>query len=100
MFSIFSPGLAGIAKRENYVSDGVLLRSLARGDANLILRNILYRLSGSPERWSNFLSDLTEVFPGIEIAIAFIKSTSEFIEVVNKHAIHAVPPELPGTAVL
>jgi hypothetical protein len=43
-FSIFSPGLAGIAKREEYVSDGVLLRTLARGDANLVLRNILLRL--------------------------------------------------------
>jgi hypothetical protein len=50
-FSIFSPGLAGISKRETYVSDGVLFRTLARGDANLVLRNILLRLSGS-DAWA------------------------------------------------
>ena len=31
-YSIFSPGLAGVSRTENYVSDGVLLRALARGD--------------------------------------------------------------------
>ena len=41
-FSVFSPGLAGIAKTEHYVSDGVLLRMIARGDANLVLRNISF----------------------------------------------------------
>ena len=33
-YSVYSPGLAGIARSENYVSDGILLRALARGDAN------------------------------------------------------------------
>lgn len=46
-FSVFSPGLAGIAKQEVLVSDGVLLRTIARGDSNLVLRNILYRLQGT-----------------------------------------------------
>ena len=32
-FTVFTPGLAGISKREQYVSDGVLLRTIARGDA-------------------------------------------------------------------
>lgn len=48
-FSVFSPGLAGVSRTENYVSDGVLLRTLARGDANLVLRNILYRLKKKSE---------------------------------------------------
>ena len=65
-FSIFSPGLAGIAKAENYISDGVLLRTLARGDANLILRNILLRLWGT-EQWNLFFQDLHEIFPGVDI---------------------------------
>jgi predicted ATP-dependent endonuclease of OLD family len=34
-FTIYSPGLAGIARHETYMSDGVLLRTIARGDANL-----------------------------------------------------------------
>lgn len=44
-YTIYSPGLAGIARSETFISDGVLLRTIARGDANLVLRNILLRLS-------------------------------------------------------
>ena len=43
-YSVFSPGLASVARAETLVSDGVLLRALARGDANAFVRNILYRL--------------------------------------------------------
>lgn len=56
-YSIYSPGLAGVSRTENYVSDGVLLRALARGDANLVLRNILYRLKQKFE-WRLFENDL------------------------------------------
>jgi len=82
------------------VSDGVLLRTLARGDANLILRNILYRLSLDPERWSNFVSDLNEIFPSVDIFFVFLSSTSEYIDVVIKTGDHQVPLELVGTGVL
>lgn len=61
-FSVFSPGLAGVSKTEQYVSDGVLLRTIARGDANLVLPNILLRLWDTPE-WDSFLFDLREIFP-------------------------------------
>jgi hypothetical protein len=44
-FTIYSPGLAGIARHEVFISNGVLLRTIARGDANLVFRNILLRLS-------------------------------------------------------
>ncbi len=98
-FSVFSPGLAGIAKRENYVSDGVLLRTLARGDANLILRNILLRL-GKSNVWGAFLDDLREVFPGVEIEVGFDEKTAEFIEVFIKPGADKVPLELAGTGVL
>lgn len=98
-FSVFSPGLAGISKRENYVSDGVLLRTLARGDANLVLRNILYRLS-QQDAWPQFLTDLRDVFPKLDIKIDFDKQTSEFIEVSMKTAKEWVPLEIAGTGVL
>ncbi len=98
-FSVFSPGLAGISKRENYVSDGVLLRTLARGDANLVLRNILYRLS-QQDAWPQFLTDLRDVFPRLDIKINFDKQTSEFIEVFMKTGKEWVPLEIAGTGVL
>jgi len=82
-FSVFSPGLAGISKRETHVSDGVLFRTLARGDANLVLRNILLRLHSQPS-WNPFLTDLWDVFPNLEIRVEFDEETAEFIEVSIK----------------
>ena len=98
-FSVFSPGLAGIAKRETYVSDGVLLRTLARGDANLILRNILLRLRKSSS-WNAFLDDIREVFANVEIEVEFAEATAEFIDVSITVAGQRVPLELAGTGVL
>ncbi len=58
-FTIYSPGLAGIARHENFISNGVLLRTIARGDANLVFRNILRRLSDNDHSasWSQFLEE-------------------------------------------
>ncbi len=98
-FSIFSPGLAGIAKNETYLSDGVLLRTLARGDANLVLRNILLRLWEKPE-WDNFIQDLHEVFPETNIKVSFLPETDEHIQVLISTDSGEVPIELAGTGVL
>jgi ABC-type uncharacterized transport system ATPase subunit len=98
-FSVFSPGLAGIAKTENYVSDGVLLRMIARGDANLVLRNILLRLWGTPE-WDGFLADLHYIFPQLRFRLDFKSSTDEFISVHLLKGKEWIPLELVGTGVL
>lgn len=98
-FSVFSPGLAGIAKRENYVSNGVLFRMLARGDANLVLRNILYRLWGQ-KAWANLISDLRSIFPNLEVEINFDENTDEFIDVKIRTGQYWVQLELAGTGVL
>jgi energy-coupling factor transporter ATP-binding protein EcfA2 len=98
-FSVFSPGLAGISKRETYVSDGVLFRTLARGDANLVLRNILLRLHSQPS-WNPFLLDLRDVFPQLDIQIKFDEQTAEFIDVRIKTTKEWVPLEIAGTGVL
>lgn len=102
-FSIFSPGLAGISKKENYVSDGVLLRTLARGDANLVLRNILLRLSTDTEGWARLISDLVYVFPGLGIQINYTSETDEFIDVSVRSTVtnnRWIPLELSGTGML
>ncbi|WP_150122581.1 AAA family ATPase [Rhodopirellula islandica] len=98
-FTIFSPGLAGISKNEQYVSDGVLLRTLARGDANLVLRNILLRLWGKPE-WHTFIHDLREVFPDCDIQVKWEDNTDEFIDVSYVNEGKSVPIELAGTGAL
>lgn len=98
-FSIFSPGLAGIAKRENFVSDGVLYRALARGDANLVLRNILLRLWDKPQ-WGTFMSDLHDIFPSVDLTVRFEDKTDEFIEILIKVGSVTVPLEIAGTGIL
>jgi energy-coupling factor transporter ATP-binding protein EcfA2 len=98
-FSVFSPGLAGVSKTEQYVSDGVLLRTIARGDANLVLRNILLRLWDTQE-WSGFLSDLREIFRELEFQVDFKKKTAEFISVQVRVGKEWIPLELVGAGVL
>ena len=98
-FSVFSPGLAGIAKTEHYVSDGVLLRMIARGDANLVLRNILLRLWNTPE-WNGFITDLHYIFPNLVFQLDFKSTTDEFISVHISKGNEWIPLELVGTGVL
>lgn len=49
-FTVYAPGLAGIAKEERYMSPGVVRRIVARGDANLVLRNVLLMISEADSR--------------------------------------------------
>lgn len=55
-FTIYAPGLAGIAKEERYMSPGVVRRVVARGDANLVLRNVLLMLQAEDRREKNALT--------------------------------------------
>lgn len=107
-FSVFSPGLAGISKREAYVSDGVLFRALARGDANLVLRNILLRLWPEDDsveekrhRWEDFLAELREIFPNLDVRVGFDPALDEYIDVsITTNGNEWVPLEIAGTGVL
>ena len=101
-FTIYSPGLAGIARSESFISNGVLLRTIARGDANLVLRNILLRLSheGHQEAWQEFLDDLKQLFGDIDIAVSYNEDTDEHIMVFADTGTGRVPIELAGTGVL
>lgn len=49
-FTVYAPGLAGIAKEERYMSPGVVRRIVARGDANLVLRNVLLMIHDAEAR--------------------------------------------------
>jgi len=101
-FTIYSPGLAGIARNEEFISNGVLLRTIARGDANLVFRNILLRLS-APERaepWTAFLADLRKLFPDIDIKVEYHVETDEHIMAYANTGSGRVPIELAGTGVL
>jgi energy-coupling factor transporter ATP-binding protein EcfA2 len=101
-FTIYSPGLAGIARSEVFISNGVLRRTIARGDANLVLRNMLLRLSsqGHEAALREFLDDLRMLFPEIRIDVKYSEETDEHIMVYADTGAGWVPIELAGTGVL
>ena|GEM_PF-303782 len=100
-FSVYTPGLAGVAREERFLSSGVVRRSVARGDANLVLRNVLLMLQRDQTKWGLFLQDMQELFPGIDFEIAFADDSDENI---RSFVQFAGGPKLPldaaGTAVL
>lgn len=80
-FTVYAPGLAGIPKEERYLSPGVVRRIVARGDANLTLRNVLRMLHNDPPRWDAFIQDMQAIFGAITVEIDFDEDTDEAIEV-------------------
>jgi hypothetical protein len=78
-FTIYAPGLAGVPKEERYMSPGVVRRIVARGDANLTLRNVLRMLKNNETAWSDFIADMQSIFGGIEVLIEFDEDTDENI---------------------
>ena len=74
-FTVYAPGLAGVPKDERYMSPGVVRRIVARGDANLTLRNVLRMLKSNEEHWDGFLFRHQSIFPNIQINIDFDENT-------------------------
>lgn len=125
-FTIYAPGLAGIAKEERYQSPGVVRRIVARGDANLVLRNVLLMLTDTESKemeiraeklkagklkteemqdwkgpWQRFQESMRNIFGDINFEIKFDRDRDEHIEVF-----FTIPgkPRLPidaaGTSIL
>src|SRR5262249_2829473 len=80
-FTVYAPGLAGIPKEERYMSPGVVRRIVARGDANLTLRNVLRMLKDDSAGWTGFIASMQSIFPEVQIEIDFDENTDENIEV-------------------
>ena len=83
-FTIYVPGLAGVSRSERYLSAGVVRRIVARGDANLALRNVLRMLSSNTTSWDQYIDDMRRFFPGISIEVDFDGDTDEFVNVFFK----------------
>ena len=99
-FSAYVPGLAGIAKVESLIARGLLLRAIARGDANLVLRNVLYYLRRENSKWEAFYESIQKVFPGTDFDILFKPEIDEYIEVSILKENVSLPLELAGTGFL
>jgi ABC-type cobalamin/Fe3+-siderophores transport system ATPase subunit len=83
-FTVYAPGLAGVPKEERYMSAGVVRRIVARGDANLTLRNVLRMLREDTAGWDGFIDSMQSIFSEIQIEIDFDANTDENIEVFFK----------------
>jgi len=100
-FTIYAPGLAGVPKEERYLSPGVVRRTVARGDANLALRNVLRMLQENSESWDLFLEDMQSIFDGISIEIDFDEKTDENIQVLFQlPGGPRLPIDAAGTSIL
>jgi len=100
-FTVYAPGLAGVPKEERYMSPGLVRRFVARGDANLTLRNVLRMLKDSQPRWDGFIADMQSIFEGISIDVDFDESTDENINVFFKFPDGPrLPVDAAGTSVL
>jgi hypothetical protein len=125
-FTVYAPRLAGIPKEERYMSPGAVRRVVARGDANLVLRNVLLMLKkkgdaevaarlklfqekkilginsdGWESIWISFQRNMKSLFPGIEIEVKFDEERDENIEVFfTRPGRPRLPIDAAGTSVL
>lgn len=100
-FSVYVTGLAGIPRQEEFKSEGLVRKAASRGDANSVLRNVLLLLSQDAESWRQFLTDLTEVFPGLKLVVEFDADIYDYIDVkISFDEAVALPIDAAGTGVL
>ncbi len=100
-FTVYAPGLAGVPKEERYLSAGVVRRVVARGDANLTLRNVLRMLKADPASWDLFIQDMQSIFEGISIEIDFDENTDENIQAhFSLPGGPLLPVDAAGTSIL
>ncbi|MET4628417.1 ABC-type cobalamin/Fe3+-siderophores transport system ATPase subunit [Bradyrhizobium sp. I1.8.5] len=99
-FTVYAPGLAGVPKEEKFMSPGVVRRFVARGDANLTLRNVLRMLRQDDAAWDGFVDYMRSIFPGISIEIDFDENTDENIEVFFRPQWTRFPIDAAGTSIL
>ena len=99
-FAMYVPGLAGVAVSESYRSPAVLRRAAARGDANSVFRNVLYKLHQDQARWASFSDSLGQVFPDHSISVDFEPERDEHIDARVVSGGFSLPIDAAGTGFL
>ena len=100
-FSVYVTGLAGIPRQEEFKSEGVVRKAASRGDANSVLRNVLFLLKQDQAAWNQFIADLEQVFPNVDVAINFDAAVDDYIDVkVTLPGSVPLPIDAAGTGVL
>jgi len=98
--SIFVPGLAGVALREERRTDAIINTGIAQGDSNLYLRNVLLRIIARPDVLDRFHAIINQLFPGLTISSDYDESRHHFIEIKVNIDGRVLPLEMLGTGCL
>jgi predicted ATPase len=99
LYSIYVPGLAGIAQYEELRAKAIVKRGVASGDANLYLRNIIYYIKEN-DKLTDLNGLLSTVFPGIEVEVEFDEDKDQRLNVYINSQAGRYPIELSGTGLL
>lgn len=104
LYSMYVPGISGIPTKEKYITKAELRSAVARGDANMYIRNILLYLK-EDGKISELNNRIHSVFPDVDIDIPY-KPDEDLYVVVNiklkssPNPNHFVPLEQCGTGML
>ena len=104
LYSMYVPGISGIPIQETLVARAVLRSAVARGDANMYIRNIIYYLKedGKLKELNEWLNS---VFPDVSIQIPFHPDTDINIRInmrikTQEEEYLDIPIEQAGTGML
>lgn len=99
-FSVLVPGLAGIQTYEEHKAAATVRRAAARGDANIVFRNVLWLLKDNKPEWLQFQTDFKRVFPNREIEVDFNTDQDEHINAWIVSQSGRLPIDAAGTGAL
>lgn len=97
---MYVPGLAGVPATEPYRTPAALRKAAARGDANAVLRNILWSLRSDNDAWDAFSEHLSRVFPEIIVNSTFDPNVDEYVDVTIERQGIKLPIDAAGTGFL
>lgn len=100
MYCMLVPGITGIPKEELFITNANIYRTVARGDANMVLRNIINRLYTN-DKLELLERDMQMFFS--DFRFYNIESTSEtdlYLEIYLKYKGHKLSLESIGTGLL
>lgn len=103
LYSMYVPGISGIPTREKYITNAELRSAVARGDANMYIRNILYRIE-KEGKLNELNNKLHEFFDSITVVVPYNPDDDLFVNVDIKiksdEGEVTVPLEQCGTGAL
>lgn len=99
-FSMYVPGLAGIATHEAYLTPVAVRKAAARGHGNAVLRNVLWQLHQATHRWRKFSAQLKKVFPGYSVKVWHDPDSDEMVHADLQTHERDLPIGLAGTGQL